>query len=60
MVQHSDCVLMINEILDDFLSNPLSWNPRIIAAAAKGTCKICLSLNESMFIVSEEIVVSKY
>lgn len=52
MGQYSDWVLMINEILDEFLSHPLSWNPWITAAAAKGTRRICPSLNESIFIVS--------
>lgn len=60
MGQQSDWILMINEILADFLSNPLSWRAWLIAAAAKQTCKILRSLNESIFIVSEEIVVSKY
>lgn len=60
MGQQSDWILMINEILVEFLSNPLSWKAWLIAAAAKRTCKILRSLNESIFIVSEEIVVSKY
>ncbi len=38
MGQQSDWVLMINEILSEFLSKPLSWNPWHIAAAAKQAC----------------------
>lgn len=40
MGQQSDWILMINEILADFLSNPLSLKACLIAAAAKQTCKI--------------------
>lgn len=60
MGQPSDWILMINEILADFLSNPLSLKACLLAAAAKQTCEILPSLSEPVVIVCGETAVSKY
>lgn len=60
MGQQSDWILMINEILADFLSNRLSSKACLIAAAAKQTCEILPSLSEPVVVVCGETVVSKY